>query len=273
MRSRRANGSSQPYVRVRSWATGETLPPDGVALHASGLAPALRRPSGSRATAVTRPADHGGHTDTSCPRRWRSATTRAPNRDSRTSDFGSNPRGKNDEMRWSVWNSGASIASCRFMPRSTWRRRTWSAHCSCWSPPGVPHTRYGSPSRSTRPGQSVVRGACRDEATTAGPPRARTSAHGCRAASRARVSPASSAASHRWASRRSCSRSDRRYPGARSRGPARPSRPWRRGRGSAGVVRGPGCSPRTRIPRRVLGAPSLYSAERRTSSGTSARSP
>ena len=34
--------------------------------------------------------------------------------------------------------SGASIASCRFRPRSTWRRKTWSAHCSCWSPPGVP---------------------------------------------------------------------------------------------------------------------------------------
>ena len=61
-------------------------------------------------------------------------------------------------MRWSVWNSGASIASWRFIPRSTWRMNACSAHCSCWSPPGVPHARYGSPSRSARPGQSVVRG-------------------------------------------------------------------------------------------------------------------
>ena len=35
---------------------------------------------------------------------------------------------------------------------------TCSAHCSCWSPPGVPYASHGSPSRSTSPGDSVVRG-------------------------------------------------------------------------------------------------------------------
>ena len=33
-----------------------------------------------------------------------------------------------------------------------------SVHWSCWSPPGVPSARYGSPSRATSVGESVVRG-------------------------------------------------------------------------------------------------------------------
>ena len=103
-----------------------------------------------------------------------------------------------------MWKSGASIASCRFSPRSTWRRKTCSAHCSCWSPPGVPHARYGLPSRRARPGESVVRGRAPGRTTRAALPRARTSARAFRAASRARESPASCATSRHSASPRSC---------------------------------------------------------------------
>ena len=47
--SRSANGSSQEYVRVRSWATGETLPTDRVALHAARIRPARgARPARAR---------------------------------------------------------------------------------------------------------------------------------------------------------------------------------------------------------------------------------
>src|SRR5487761_1158849 len=44
------------------------------------------------------------------------------------------------------------------MPNIRWLRKNSSDHWSCWSPPGVPNARYGSPSRSARLGLSVVRG-------------------------------------------------------------------------------------------------------------------
>ena len=50
------------------------------------------------------------------------------------------------------------MASCRFIPNTTWFRKKASVHWSCWSPPGVPKARYGSPPRSARLGVSVVRG-------------------------------------------------------------------------------------------------------------------
>ena len=56
------------------------------------------------------------------------------------------------------WNAGKSIACCKFMPNKTWFRKKCSVHWSCWSPPGVPNARQGSPSRSARVGVSVVRG-------------------------------------------------------------------------------------------------------------------
>ena len=48
-------------------------------------------------------------------------------------------------------------------------RRTCSAHCSCWSPPGVPYASHGSPPRSTSPGESVVRGRVRGTSDDASP--------------------------------------------------------------------------------------------------------
>jgi len=36
--------------------------------------------------------------------------------------------------------------------------KAWSAHCSCWSPPGVPHARHGAPSRSASPGLALREG-------------------------------------------------------------------------------------------------------------------
>ena len=80
--------------------------------------------------------------------------------------------------------------------------------------------------------------ACAARATTAGPPRARTSARACRAASRATGSRASSGASRRTASRRRGCRTGRRRRGARCRrasAPRRPGAPCRRAcGGSAG---------------------------------------
>src|SRR5688572_32412827 len=55
-------------------------------------------------------------------------------------------------------HAGASIACCRFMRWCTWRRKKIVCHWSCWSPPGVPNERYGSPSRSARLGERVVEG-------------------------------------------------------------------------------------------------------------------
>ena len=67
-------------------------------------------------------------------------------------------RGQNDDGKCSECQAGASIASCRFMFAWTWRRKNWVIHWSCWSPPGEPHARYGSPSRSAMVGVSVERG-------------------------------------------------------------------------------------------------------------------
>ena len=79
-------------------------------------------------------------------------------RPSTTSTPGRAVRGQNEERKCSVCHAGASIASCRFMPEWTWRRKNCVIHWSCWSPPGEPHARYGSPSRSAIVGVSVERG-------------------------------------------------------------------------------------------------------------------
>ena len=50
------------------------------------------------------------------------------------------------------------MASCKFMPCTTCRRKKAGDHWSCWSPPGVPNTMYGSPSRSASEGDSEVQG-------------------------------------------------------------------------------------------------------------------
>ena len=57
----------------------------------------------------------------------------------------------------------------------------WSVHWSCWSPPGVPSARYGSPSRSDqRRRQRRARPLARVRASSAVLPRARTSARASR---------------------------------------------------------------------------------------------
>ena len=97
-----------------------------------------------------------------------------------------------------------------------------SVHWSCWSPPGVPSARYGSPSRATSVGESVVRGRLPGSSEFGEPLlepehlRARA-----RGRSRARGRPARPTASRRSASPRPCSRSGRRRRG----GPCRPSCP------------------------------------------------
>ena len=63
-----------------------------------------------------------------------------------------------------MWNSGASIAACRSRPRRTWRRKTCSDHWSCWSPPGVPNARYGSPSRRASQATASSADACAERA-------------------------------------------------------------------------------------------------------------
>ena len=110
------------------------------------------------------------------------------------------------------------------------------------------------------PARASCAAACAARATTAGPPRARTSAPACRAASRAPGSSASSAASRRSASPRSGSRSDRRRRGERCpRGSARPRRAQTPASDElTAAVRGPAGAPRS--PRRRSGS----GARRRT---------
>ena len=91
------------------------------------FAAAYRNPP-SRATALTRPSDHGGWTVTWCPLVRSPAITSAPTRSSTSSDRGLDSRGQKDEGKWLVWNAGASIASCRFIPNSTWLRKKARVH-------------------------------------------------------------------------------------------------------------------------------------------------
>ena len=77
---------------------------------------------------------------------------------STTSTPGRAVRGQNEIGKCSECQAGASIASCRFILAWTWRRKNCAIHWSCWSPPGEPQERYGSPSRSAMVGDSVVRG-------------------------------------------------------------------------------------------------------------------
>ena len=124
-----------------------------------------RRPTSwpsSRLTAQTRPSDHGGATVTSWPRARRSAI------DVVAGALLDEQRARREAARVERRRSGARCGTrarrsppAGSSPRSTWRRRTCSAHCSCWSPPGVPYASHGSPSRSTSPGESVVRGRLR----------------------------------------------------------------------------------------------------------------
>src|SRR5262249_4375943 len=50
---------------------------------------------------------------------------------------------------------GVSSASGRDIPWSTRLVIVWAFHCVCWSPPGVPPTSHGRPSRQTRYAFSV----------------------------------------------------------------------------------------------------------------------
>ena len=50
---------------------------------------------------------------------------------------------------------GASTASCGESPWSITSETTWALHWVCWSPPGVPPTSHGCPSRQTRKALSV----------------------------------------------------------------------------------------------------------------------
>ena len=93
----------------------------------------------SLATALTRPRDQGADTVTSCPLARSPSITPWPARSSRSTAAGKDSLGQNDDGKCRVWNAGASIASCRFIPNCTWLRKNDSAHWSCWSPPGVPN--------------------------------------------------------------------------------------------------------------------------------------
>ena len=187
-----------------------------VTLHAAGVRGGLQL-SLSRATAVTRPSDQGRLTVTSWPRARSSAIASSPSLDSTASEPSCARRGKNELGKWSVWNSGASIAAWRSAPKWTWRRKTCSDHWSCWSPPGVPKAsrdrRHGTRGR----GAASSGDACAARARTAALPPARTSARACRAASRAPGWSASRRASRRSASPRRGCRSGRRRPGGRCR--------------------------------------------------------
>ena len=100
------------------------------------FAPARRSPSGSRATAVTRPADHAGQTETLWPRRWRSAIVRASKRDSSARDFAAKARGKS-AGRGGAANSAfmkpmqpdnalAQVVGDSPIPRSEVTKRVWA---------------------------------------------------------------------------------------------------------------------------------------------------
>ncbi len=115
-----------------------------------------------------------------------------------------------------MWWFGASIAACRSSPKWTWPSRACSVHWSCWSPPGVPNARYGSPvACDERRRERRPRTLARLERVRQALLRARTSERECRGRSRARASPASPRASRRSAWPRPCSRSGRRRPGGR----------------------------------------------------------
>ena len=105
----RGLAASFPAGRLR-------LPADGVPLHAARVRRGRSTPSGSRATALTRPSDHGSVTVTSWPRRRSSSATSSAQRDSTPSA----PRLRLARVeragKWSVWNVGASIAACRSSP-------------------------------------------------------------------------------------------------------------------------------------------------------------
>ena len=92
----------------------------------------------------------------------------------------------------------------------TCRRKNCVIHWSCWSPPGEPQARYGSPSRSAMVGRERgARALARRQRGRDDFPRARTSARGCRGRSRVPGSPARIAASRRTASPKSCCRPGR----------------------------------------------------------------
>ena len=128
------------------------------------------------------------------------------------------PRGWNEPGKWSWWNIGASIASCRLAPPTRWRSRNSDCHWSCWSPPGDPHARTGAPSRSDqRGGERRARPQARREGgrePLVEPEHLRPAAE---AEARAPGSSATRAASRRSGSRRSCCPSGRRRRGGRCR--------------------------------------------------------
>ena len=125
----------------------------------AGSRPACSSPSGSRATALTRPSDQWPATPTSWPRPRSSAIASPPSAASTsTAPRLARRAGRTSSGSGSCGTSGASIAACRSSPRTTWCRKNVSVHWSCWSPPGVPNAMYGSPSRSASDGDSVVRG-------------------------------------------------------------------------------------------------------------------
>ena len=101
-------------------------------------APSISPLSGSKRTAQTCPFAQSPVTSTS----WPSASARrgpppasAPRRRAAS---GGRRAGRTSSGSAAVWKLGASIASCRSIPKSTTFRKNWSVHWSCWSPPGRP---------------------------------------------------------------------------------------------------------------------------------------
>ena len=190
-----------------------------------GFAAARIWPSSS-CTALTRPSDHGASTATSCPRRRRSAIAAVPEplldgerpeldlpRIERRDQVVGVPFGRVDR-RLQV-EPAIDVAQQHV-------DRPLLLLVAAGRAPREP--RLAAPEDEARR-ERRPRPRSRAGATTAVPPRARTSAPACRAASRERGSSASSAASPRSASRRRGCRSGRRRRGGRCRpGSARPRR-------------------------------------------------
>ena len=115
-------------------------------------------PSASRATALSRPSDHGSATSPRGPRR---AARRPRPADPRLDLHVPGPRlARVERATGSAWcgrpaRRSPPAGSAR-SARAT--RRNCSDHWSCWSPPGVPNAITASPSRSASDGVSVVRG-------------------------------------------------------------------------------------------------------------------
>ena len=136
----------------------QSLTADGVALHAARI---RRRPQlavvlATAGHAAERPCRRA--TVTSWPRARSSSIPAASHLPSSASEPRRPAAGQKDEISGRCGISGASIASCRFSPRSTWRGRRGTPTGPAGPRPACRSASHGLPSRRARPGESVVRG-------------------------------------------------------------------------------------------------------------------